>query len=164
MRKEENVYYIARMDAAKRDERLRSREYAAERLGVHSATLANYELGVTKIVPPDAAKMMADLYNAPELECYYCANECPIGQGRPMPTNHCKLSVITVKAYEALSSPVVDEAVKQMMRMLSDERLTENNMQTVTGLLGYIDSLTKTLGELRLSYHKMLADDGKKFW
>ena len=164
MRKEENVYYIARMDAAKRDERLRSREYTAERLGLSTATLANYELGVTKIVPPDAVVMMADLYNAPELLYYYCANECPIGQKLPLPTNHCRLDAITGKALKALSMHIVEKAKDQMVDIMTDGMMHERSTLTITDLLGYIDGLVKTLYELRLAYHKMLADDGKKIW
>jgi len=124
----------------------------------------NYELGLTKIIPPDSVVMMADLYNAPELQCYYCASECPIGQSMPIPANSCDLVQTTVNVHEALCETFVAESKKQMLLIMKDGKLTEGNMTTVTSLLGYIDGLVKTLYELRLSYHKMLAEDGKRFW
>lgn len=53
MKDNENVYFRARKEAAKYNERLSSREGAAELLGVSASTLADYELGNTKAVPVD---------------------------------------------------------------------------------------------------------------
>lgn len=49
----ENVYFVARKKAAMYNERLYSREGAAELLGISVSTLADYELGNTKVVPVD---------------------------------------------------------------------------------------------------------------
>lgn len=46
-----NVYYEARKKAAMYNDRLSSREGAAEALGISPSTLADYELGLTKFVP-----------------------------------------------------------------------------------------------------------------
>ena len=64
----ENAYFVARKKAAMYNERLYSREGAAELLGISVSTLADYELGNTKVVPVDKVVLMADLYNAPELK------------------------------------------------------------------------------------------------
>lgn len=45
----ENVYFVARKRAAMYNERLYSREGAAELLGISVSTLADYELGNTKV-------------------------------------------------------------------------------------------------------------------
>ena len=64
----ENVYFKARKEAAKCNEKLYSREGASELLGLSVSTLADYELGTTKVVPVDKVMLMADLYNCPELK------------------------------------------------------------------------------------------------
>ena len=79
----DNIYCQCRLEAAKYDGRLRSREGAAELLGLSFSTLSDYELGNTKIVPADNLQRMADLYNAPELKNYYCKNVCPLGTDVP---------------------------------------------------------------------------------
>ena len=58
-----NMYFQARKKAATYNERLWSREGAAELLGISVSTLADYELGNTKVVPVDKVVLMADLYN-----------------------------------------------------------------------------------------------------
>ncbi len=68
----ENVYFACRKKAATFNEALKSRENAAELLGISTSTLANHELGITKNVPVDTIVMMADLYRAPELKYRYC--------------------------------------------------------------------------------------------
>ena len=68
---------------AKGNDKLNSREGAAELLGLSPSTLADYELGNTKVVPVDKVNLMADLYNAPELKHWYCRNVCPLGEDLP---------------------------------------------------------------------------------
>ena len=63
-----NVYYEARKKAAMYNDRLSSREGAAEALGISPSTLADYELGLTKFVPVENVIRMADVYNAPQLK------------------------------------------------------------------------------------------------
>ena len=75
----DNMYFVCRKQAAKYNDKLNSRESAAELLGVSTSSLADYELGNTKVVPVDKVVLMADLYNAPELLNKYCQTECPIG-------------------------------------------------------------------------------------
>ena len=70
----DNVYCRYRKAAAMYNDKLNSREGAAELLGISQSTLADYELGITKIIPADSIMRMADLYNAPQLRNYYCRN------------------------------------------------------------------------------------------
>lgn len=50
-----NPWYEARMEAAKWDDRLLSREGAAELLGMSVSAVADAELNLTKCMPPDKA-------------------------------------------------------------------------------------------------------------
>ena len=57
-----NVYYEARMEAAKWNEKLLTRAGAAELLNVSDDTVKNVELGLHKCLPVDLVVLMADLY------------------------------------------------------------------------------------------------------
>ena len=59
----ENVYFECRKRAAIHNERLNSRAGAAEILGISESTLAHYELGITKNIPVDVAKLIYDALN-----------------------------------------------------------------------------------------------------
>lgn len=120
------AYLRCRKEAGKYNERLRSREGAAELLGVSVSSLANYELGVTKIIPPDVVVMMADLYNAPELKAAYCANECPIGRGMPIATKVNSIELATVRLMKALSPGTVENVKDKLVEIAQDGVITSN--------------------------------------
>ena len=92
-----NMYFQARKKAATYNERLWSREGAAELLGISVSTLADYELGNTKVVPVDKVVLMADLYNAPELVTGYCMRECPVHGFLPLATEEKSLEGIALR-------------------------------------------------------------------
>ena len=92
-----NMYFQARKKAATFNERLWSREGAAELLGISVSTLADYELGNTKVVPVDKVVLMADLYNAPELITGYCMRECPVHGFLPLATEEKSLEGIALR-------------------------------------------------------------------
>ena len=104
-----NMYFQARKKAATYNERLWSREGAAELLGISVSTLADYELGNTKVVPVDKVVLMADLYNAPELITGYCMRECPV---------HGFLPLATEEKYQDSHSGNRDRSFQELGRML----------------------------------------------
>ncbi len=61
-----NVFYLARKEAEKRNDRLGSREGAEEETGIDRTRLARIEGGV--LTPyPEEVLMMAQAYHAPQL-------------------------------------------------------------------------------------------------
>lgn len=117
----ENVYFACRKKAASYNEKLNSRESAAELLGISPSTLANHELGITKSVPVDTVVMMADLYKAPELKNMYCKKECPIGKGLPVSTNIDSLQGITVRLLNGLDA--ILESLDNLAKTISELRM-----------------------------------------
>jgi transcriptional regulator with XRE-family HTH domain len=156
----ESQYFKARREASVHNDRLWSRESAAELLGISPSTLANYELGITKTVPPDAVVMMSDLYKAPELKCYYCANECPVGRGMPIPTEISRIELITVKVIKALSTNSIEEAKTKLIELSTERKSAMDSLSTIAWLLNYFDSMAEVLAELRLACQKLLVVGG----
>lgn len=77
-----NVFYKARCEAAKHNETLSSREGAADIMSIDRGRLYRIESGIANPYPEEI-HLMADLYNAPELENYFCRNMCPLGGDMP---------------------------------------------------------------------------------
>lgn len=74
----DNIYYIARTQAAESNDIFSSREKAAIKLGIERSRLARIELD--QIEPyAEEVDIMATAYNAPHLCTDYCSNICPIG-------------------------------------------------------------------------------------
>lgn len=77
-----NAFYKARCAAATHNEQLSSREGAADIMSIDRGRLYRIESGIANPYPEEI-HLMADLYNAPELENYYCTHMCPLGDGKP---------------------------------------------------------------------------------
>ena len=77
-----NIFYKARCDAAAHNEQLSSREGAADYMSIDRGRLYRIESGIATPYPEEI-RLMADLYNAPELENYYCRTMCPLGNEMP---------------------------------------------------------------------------------
>ncbi len=152
----ENVYFKCRKEAALCNDKLNSREGAAELLGLSPSTLANYELGITKSIPPDAVVMMSDLYNAPELKNLYCANECPIGKCSVIATSINSIESVTVKMLKALSEKGVSGIKEQLIDIVADGKITEDELPSLEHIVGFLDELSHTLGELKLTFEKQM--------
>ena len=110
-----NMYFQARKKAATYNERLWSREGAAELLGISVSTLADYELGNTKVVPVDKVVLMADLYNAQELITGYCMRECPVHGFLPLATEEKSLEGIALRLLQNFN----EDSLKNIMKLVN---------------------------------------------
>lgn len=155
-----NVYFKARKKAAIYDERLYSREGAAEMLGISVSTLADYELGNTKVVPVDKVVLMADLYKAPELKNQYCKTECPIGQQMPIATEVKGLEGITIRLLREFDANRLEETKSQLMDIAADGVIDKEEIPHLQKILDRLDGITNVISEMRLAGEKLLKQGG----
>lgn len=146
----ENMYFRCRKDAALYNDKLNSRESAADMLGVSPSSLADYELGNTKVVPVDKVVLMADLYNAPQLLNAYCANECPIGNRKVIATEIKSLERTTVALIDLLSGGKLDCYMAELAHIASDGRVDEDQKDMMNEIIGYLSRLKLLVEELML--------------
>ena len=144
-----NPWYEARKKAAEYDVRLCSREGAAERLGMSVSAVADAELGLTKCMPVDKAVLMADLYNAPQLLNYYCLHECPIGCRHSISDEVVDIDRVTVKLLKGLRVDKLEEIKDSLLDIAEDGKITDDEKPELKEVLDYLDSLAKTVSELK---------------
>jgi transcriptional regulator with XRE-family HTH domain len=156
----ENPCFRCRKEAAKYNDKLNSREGAAEMLGVSVSSLADYELGITKVIPVDKVVLMAELYNAPELKAWYCAEECPIGRGFPMPSAEItSVERTTMQLLKQLREADVRDVKDTLIDITADGVISDDERPELEKILEYLDGLIKAAGELRLIGKKVLNGD-----
>ncbi len=119
----DNMFCKCRLAAAKYNDKLSSREGAAELLGISVSTLASYELNLTKVVPAESIILMADAYNAPELKRWYCNNVCPLGEDLP-PVELAELDRLTVKTLSSLRK--VSDVKDNLLDIAADGVISED--------------------------------------
>lgn len=145
-----NPWYEARKNAAKYDERLLSREGAAERLGMSVSAVADAELGLTKCMPVDKAVLMADLYKAPHLLNHYCLNECPIGCRHSLSEEVHGIDRVTVKLLKSLRVEDLEQVKNKLIDIAEDGKIDEDEKTDFKDILDYLNKLSKTVSELKI--------------
>lgn len=154
----ENIYFQARKKAATYDDRLRSRESAADLIGVSVSSLADYELGNTKVVPVDKVVLMADLYHAPELKTKYCKEECPIGKQYCLAKEIKSIENITLGILQKLDQEQLAKIKRQLIDMSSDGKIDENEFKLLEEIKQYFSELQEKFSALSLLCEKRRAD------
>ena len=147
----DNIYCKCRKEAARYNEKLNSREGAAELLGLSVSSLSDYELGNTKVVPVDKVVLMADLYNAPELRTYYCRECCPLGASNPKVVLQ-DLDRIVVSAISRLRK--LPGARDTLLNIVEDGVVTVEEQPDLNEVLGVLEEIAMTALELKLWVEK----------
>ena len=142
----DNPFCKARIKAAQYNDRLFSKEYASEQLGVSVSTLSDYELGLTKVVPPDMIIKMADLYKAPELKNLYCREMCPLGCDLPK-VEMDDLDRITVKALATFKN--IETHKEKLLDIAADGIISDNEKVDFENVIRAMDELTAVAFNLK---------------
>ncbi len=144
-----NPWYEARKKAAEYDDRLFSREGAAEQLGMSVSAVADAELDLSKCMPVEKAVLMADLYNAPHLLNYYCLHECPIGCRHSISDAVLNIDRVTVKLLKSLRVDQLSEIKDRLLDIAEDGVIAESEKPDLEEILEYLDAVAKTVSELK---------------
>ena len=154
-----NMYFQARKKAATYNERLWSREGAAELLGISVSTLADYELGNTKVVPVDKVVLMADLYNAPELITGYCMRECPVHGFLPLATEEKSLEGIALRLLQNFNEDSLKNMRDSLIEITADGKITKDELPALEKI---IEQLEKTAEVIKTN--QPLIDEYNRFY
>ena len=151
-----NVWYQARIDAARINERLSSRLGAAEVMGLSEDAVKSAELGLYKSMPVENAVLMADSYGAPELLNYYCLHECPIGCNRPISAEVVSIDRVTVKLLKNLKVDQLKDFKEKLIDIAYDGKVSTEELPDMIDIMSYLDELSKTVSELKIIGEKAL--------
>lgn len=147
-----NLFCIARYKAAEHDDRLRSREAAAEVVGIERTRLANIERNL--IIPyPEEIIMMADTYNAPELLNFYCSTICPIGKQITPKASAKNIEQVALNAYMALQNAnIIKETI---ISIAQDGIIDTSEKPQLEKALEMLSEITKVNTELQIFVRKL---------
>lgn len=152
----DNVFCKARLEAAKYNDKLRSRSGAAEVLGYASeSTVSDWELGIS-IPAPEVVLKMSDLYNAPELENYYCTNMCPLGCNIPKVDPEA-LDRISLRALATFRK--VEETREILLDITADGVIAENEKADLQKVLDNLEELEQIAQSMKLWVKKNMQED-----
>ena len=152
----ENIYFRCRKEAAMHNQKLSSREGAAELLGISVSSLQKYELGVTKTVPVDMVVLMADLYNAPELVTGYCMRECPVHGFLPLATEEKNIQGITLRFLQGFNESRLKTVKEDLIEITEDGIISNEELPQLKTILGKLDGLAEIISEMKIAGEKYI--------
>lgn len=147
-----NVFYKARCEAAKHNDSLSSREGAADIMSIDRGRLYRIESGIANPYPEEI-RLMADLYNAPELENYYCTNMCPLGGDMPK-ADIATLDRISVRALSAFRK--LGDTKEMLLDVAADGIIDESEKADMQKILENLEELEQVAQSLKLWVKKNL--------
>ena len=140
-----NMFCQARYEAAKSNERLSSREGAAEEIGIDRTRLARIELGST-IPYQEEVLLMADCYKAPELKGNYCREMCPLGKNMPKIEN-AGLDRISLRMLSSLKK--INEAKESLLDITADGIISEEEKPELKKIIQTLDEVNEITQNLK---------------
>ena len=153
----QNVYCIARKEAAKYNPKFTSREGASEYLGISKDSLTDYELDLCKVVPVDKVVIMADAYNAPQLLNNYCCNECPIGKKITQPIDAENIENLYRFAISATNDLENSKEIQRtLLKIVEDGIIDDSEQEELKIIVDFFSKLEKRAAELRIIAEKHL--------
>lgn len=144
-------YYLARIEAAKKNDRLSNREGASEETGIDRKRMQRIEIG-TLYPYPEEVLLMVDTYHAPELLNYHCSQCCPIGQRTVPRAEASELDRITVKFLNALDA--IRDSDKDLLRIAQDGTLSADEVPQMEHLLSSIQRIVTVALEIQIYLDK----------
>lgn len=149
-----NIYYDARYHAAKFNDRLNSREGAAEEMGIDRSRLARIELGST-IPYPEEVLLMSDMYRAPELKNHFCRELCPLGKN--VPKIECSsLDRIGIRAMSSFRK--ISEAKEILLDITEDGIIDESEKSELNKIIEILDEVGSITHSLKAWAEKNLQE------
>ena len=143
----DNMYYLARCEAAETNDDFSSREKAAEIIGIDRTRLARIELDT--ITPyPEEVEAMAEAYNMPELCNSFCARECPIGRN--------SVHEVTIDDFDRLALKVlgslkdIDSLRASLIAISEDGVIEENEKPAFQEILESLEKISTNAKALHL--------------
>lgn len=147
-----NVFYKARCEAAKHNDSLSSREGAADIMSIDRGRLYRIESSIANPYPEEI-RLMADLYNAPELENYYCTNMCPLGGDMPK-ADIATLDRISIRALSTFRK--LGDTKEMLLEVASDGIVDESEKADMQKILENLEELEQVAQSLKLWVKKNL--------
>lgn len=147
-----NIFYQARCEAATHNEQLSSREGAADYMSIDRGRLYRIESGIATPYPEEI-RLMADLYNAPELENYFCRTMCPLGCEMPK-AELANLDRITVRTLSVFRK--IGRTKEMLLDITADGVIDESEKPELEEIVKNLEEVEEIAQSMRLWIKKNL--------
>lgn len=147
----DNVFYKARLEASSWNNKLSSREGAAEETGLDRTRLAYIELNTVN-PHPEEALILSDAYNAPELCNHYCAKMCPLGMQTVAEVEVTELEKAVLKLLSAFQTlPTIKE---NLINIAANGVIEKDEQPVMEDIIQRLDEAANCIQALKIYFKK----------
>lgn len=143
----DNVFYLARMDAVKLNNEFSSREGASNIVDIDSRRLADIELSNVDPYPEEIIRL-AEGYNAPELNNYFCSSICPLGCQSIPKLDIEELDRLIIKILASLKS--TEDITDGLVEIGADGKISHEEQPKLDEIIGKLDNIINNANSLKL--------------
>lgn len=154
----DNEFYKARIEASSFNDRLSSRDGASEELGIDRTRLARIELGSLNPYPEEVI-LMADVYNAPQLSNFFCAQICPLGKKTVRVAQMKDIDRLTIQIIAALSE--ADAISNTILEVAQDGTITPDEEPKIKEVAEALEKISTITQELKLWVMKNIKEGSR---
>lgn len=155
----DNMYCIARYEAANVQTEFSSREKTSEIIGIDRTRLANIELG--NLTPyPEEVLQMSKSYNTPELCNSYCAGECPIGKQTVKKVDIDDFDRLALKVLGSLKD--IDSLRMALIDISEDGVISLNEQDKFNSILDALEKISNNSKALQIWAKKNVRFDSEE--
>lgn len=131
-----------------REEQGLTREAASELLEFISADRIEKIEGEKVLARPEEVMKMAEVYRKPELNNYFCTEECPIGKKYVPKVELKDLSQITLEMLATLNA--LDKEKNRLIEITVDGVVSEDEAQDFEAIRKRLDDMSRAISSLSL--------------
>lgn len=103
-----------------------------------------------------SVRVMADLYNCPELKYSYCKHECPIGKSMPVATQAKNLEGIALRLIREFDVDNLKGIQKDLIEITEDGVIDDAEKPALKSIMERLDQMAVAISELKIAGEKAL--------
>lgn len=150
-----NIFYQARKEASSWNDRLSSREGAAEETGVDRTRLAYIELNTVN-PHPEEVLILADTYNAPELCNHFCSKMCPLGVKTVNEVEIGELEKTVLQLLSVFQS--LPQVKAELIDIAADGVIDDGEKPRMENIIAKLDEAANKIQALKIYFQKQYGN------
>lgn len=153
-----NIFYQARKEASSWNDRLSSREGAAEETGVDRTRLAYIELNTVN-PHPEEVLILSDTYNAPELCNHFCSKMCPLGVKTVNEVEVGELEKTVLQLLSVFQS--LPQLKAELIDIAADGVIDDGEKPRMENIISKLDEAANKIQALKIYFQKQYGNRTK---
>lgn len=150
-----NIFYQARKEASSWNDRLSSREGAAEETGADRTRLAYIELNTVN-PHPEEVLILADTYNAPELCNHFCSKMCPLGVKTVNEVEIGELEKTVLQLLSVFQS--LPQVKAELIDIAADGVIDDGEKPRMENIIAKLDEAANKIQALKIYFQKQYGN------